>query len=146
MQLSPQMVAKHIAYLEYHLGSTLIHRTTRKQVITTIGHHYYQQCKQILNDIEEAKSTAKQLHLKPKGLLKISAPVTFGTTSVAMFTQKFLQEYPEIRIELQLSDQYVSALDEGFDGLIRIGDVQDSTLVATPLRPYRLIACAAPHY
>jgi DNA-binding transcriptional LysR family regulator len=146
MQLSPQMVAKHIAYLEYHLGSTLIHRTTRKQVITTIGHHYYQQCKQILNDIEEAESTAKQLQLKPKGLLKISAPVTFGTTSVSMFTQKFLQEYPEIRIELQLSDQYVSALDEGFDVLIRIGDVHDTTLVATPLRPYRLIVCAAPHY
>ncbi|MDQ1209183.1 DNA-binding transcriptional LysR family regulator [Acinetobacter baylyi] len=146
MNLSPQMIAKHIAYLEYRLGTTLIHRTTRKQTLTDVGQHYYQHCKRILNDIEEIESFAQQLQQEPKGHLKISAPVTFGTYNVAPFITQFLQKYPEIDVELVLSDQYVSAIDDGFDVLIRIGDVQDTTLTAHPLQPYQLVACAAPNY
>lgn len=150
LNISPQMVAKQISYLEYHLNNTLVQRTTRKQNLTEIGHGYYIRCKNILAEVDEAERFAFELDHYPKGIIRISAPVTFGASSCANFISKFLEKYPDIQIELNLSDRYVDVIDEGFDIAIRIGEpnilMMNSNLMLIPISPYRLITCASPTY
>lgn len=150
LDLSPQMVAKHITYLEYHLNTTLVQRTTRKHNLTEIGQQYYMRCKNILADVDEADRLAFELDHDPKGMIRISAPVTFGASSLSTFILKFLEKYPDIDIELILNDRYVDVIDEAFDIAIRIGELNnmgDNThLLVAPISPYRLMTCASPQY
>jgi DNA-binding transcriptional LysR family regulator len=146
LNMSPQMVAKHIALLETRLGTVLINRTTRRQHLTDVGLAYYDRCKLVLSEVEAADSLALDMHTQPKGILKVSAPVTFGAFSMSPFMTKFLMNNPEMQVDLSLSDQYVDPLKEGFEVMIRIGDLADSSLIARQLKPYRLIACASPDY
>lgn len=144
--LSPQMVAKHVAFLEGRLGATLLARTTRRQSLTDIGRAYYDRCKAILADAEAAELLARDMRTRPTGLLRVNAPVNFGTFTLAPFITRYLADYPDMRIDLTLSDRYVDLLEDGYDVAIRIGDVGDTSLAVRPLGPYRLIAAASPAY
>ncbi|POA97729.1 LysR family transcriptional regulator [Chromobacterium sinusclupearum] len=146
LEMSSQMVAKHVAALETSLGITLLNRTTRRQSLTDIGRAYYDRCKMVLAEVDAADSLAQEMHSQPKGLLRVSAPMTFGSFSLAPFVTRYLARYPEVKIDLSLSDRYVDPLEDGYEILIRIGELEDSSLIARPLAPYRLIACAAPSY
>lgn len=146
LRMSPQMVAKHVAFLEGRLGTTLINRTTRRQSLTDIGRAYYDRCKSVLSEVEAADSLALEMLEQPRGVLKVSAPITFGAFSMPPFIMRYLARYPDMQIDLSLSDHFVDPLAEGIEVIIRIGELADSSLIARPLAPYRLIACASPDY
>ena len=146
MGMSPQMVAKHVVFLEDRLGTTLLHRTTRRQSLTEVGRAYYDRCKQLLTEVEAAESIAQDMRSQPKGVLRVNAPVTFGAFSLAPFVTRYLDRYPDMQIDLTLNDRFVDPLDEGYEVMVRVGEVDDTSLIAHPLAPYRLIACASPDY
>lgn len=146
LRISPQMVAKHIARLESRLGTALINRTTRRQHLTDIGRSYYERCKIVLSEAEAADAIALEMKVTPSGTLRVNAPVTFGTSSLAPFITQYLAQYPETQVELTLSDRMVDPVEEGYEVFLRIGELSDSQMIAYPLRPYRLIACASPGY
>ncbi|RJT42286.1 LysR family transcriptional regulator [Rahnella woolbedingensis] len=146
LRISPQMVAKHIARLESRLGTALINRTTRRQHLTDIGRSYYERCKIVLSEAEAADAIALEMKVTPSGTLRVNAPVTFGTSSLAPFITHYLAQYPETQVELTLSDRMVDPIEEGYEVILRIGELSDSQMIAYPLRPYRLIACASPGY
>ncbi|MBV8048425.1 MAG: LysR family transcriptional regulator [Paludibacterium sp.] len=146
LALSPQMVARHVAQLEQHLGAALLNRTTRRQSLTDVGRAYVDRCRQILTEVEGADNIAREMLSQPRGVLRVCAPLTFGAHSLAPFVTDYLTRCPEVLIDLSLSDRLVDPLEEGFDLLVRIGDQLDPALVARPLAPYRLVACASPAY
>lgn len=146
LQMSPQMVAKHVAHLEDRLGTSLINRTTRRQSLTDVGRAYYDRCKVVLAEAEIAEATALDMKTQPTGVLRVNAPVTFGSYSLAPFVTRYLAQYPKMSIDLTLNDRAVDPLEEGYEVLLRIGDIGDNSLISHALKPYRLIACAAPDY
>lgn len=145
-QISPVMVGKHIKYLEERLGARLLARTTRRQSLTEIGQQYAEQCRQILASIHAAERGAEAMRAAPRGKLKITAPVSFGSECIAPLMADYLDAYPEVSLELNLNDRMVDLVEEGFDAAIRIGALEDSGMVARPLRPYAMVICAAPAY
>ncbi len=145
-RLSPSMVSKHINALEKRLGSTLLKRTTRTLKLTEIGKNYYENCKEILKQINDAETGAEILRGKPRGQLRVSAPIWFGSITLTPIITDFLFEYPEVSVELTLADRFVDIIDEGFDVAIRIGELDDSTYVARKLTEFEVATCASPAY
>jgi DNA-binding transcriptional LysR family regulator len=144
--LSRAAVSKHMAALEDRLDVRLLNRTTRRCSLTEAGQAFYERCRQILGDLEDAEREAGQTGLRPKGTLKVNAPMSFGTMYLAPAIPDFLGLYPEVSIDMTLNDRVVDLLEEGFDVAIRIGRLADSSLVARRLAPSRIVACAAPSY
>lgn len=144
--ISPVMVGKHIKALEERLGSRLLTRTTRRQSLTEIGRQYSERCRQILADIQAAESGAEAMRATPRGTLKISSSVSFGTQRLAPALTDYLARHPDVSVDLNLSDHVVDLIEEGYDAAIRIGTLNDSGLVARPLAPYRMMICASPAY
>lgn len=146
LDISPQMVAKHVSALERRLGARLLNRTTRKQALTELGHAYHERCRLILEEVLAADALAQTLTVVPRGVLRISAPTTFGSRRVVQFLVQFMAEHPDIEVDLVLTDRLVDLIEEGFEAVFRLGDLPDSNLAARALEPYRLIACASPSY
>ena len=144
--MSPVMVGKHIRELEERLGARLLARTTRRQSLTEIGRQYAERCRLILADIQAAESGAEAMRSTPRGTLRISAPVSFGTHRLAPAMTDYLAAWPEVSLDLDLNDRVVDMVEEGYDAAIRIGELRDSTLVARPLMDYRMMLCASPGY
>lgn len=146
LSLSPQLVGKHVSALEQHLGVRLINRTTRQHSLTETGRHFYERAKNILAEVDAAESFAQEVHLKPRGHLKINAPVTFGINALAPKLHHYLCDHPDVSVELTLTNRMVDLIDEGYDAIFRVGTLADSGLMAKTLAPYRLIAAASPEY
>lgn len=145
--MSATMAGNHVRALEQRLGMQLMHRTTRRQQVTTFGADYYARCKEILRLVAETDAQAHTMRLAPAGLLRVSAPVTFGTEALAPVLFDYLARYPDVDIELDISDRVVDLMDGGCEAAIRIGQLPpDSSLVARALAPYRLMLCASPDY
>jgi DNA-binding transcriptional LysR family regulator len=145
--MSATMAGNHIRALEQRLGTQLMHRTTRRQHLTAFGEDYYARCKEILRLVAETDVQAQTMQLAPAGQLRVSAPITFGTEALMPALPDYLARYPEVRIDLDLSDRAVDLMQDGFEAAIRIGSLPpDSGLIAKPLAPYRLMICAAPAY
>ena len=144
--ISPVMAGKHIKFLETRLGSRLLTRTTRRQSLTEIGRQYYERCRSILGEIKAAESGAEAMRAAPRGTLKVTAPVSFGTQCLAPAVTDYLALHAEVNLDLNLNDRVVDIVEEGYDAAIRIGILDDSGLVARPLTPYRMMICAAPAY
>ncbi|OYD75011.1 UNVERIFIED_ORG: LysR family transcriptional regulator [Burkholderia sp. CF145] len=144
--LSSAMVGKHIRSLETQLSTRLLTRTTRRQSLTEIGRQYYEQCRRILADVKAAESLAEAMTSAPRGTLKVTVPLTYGVEVFSPAMTDYLNQYPEVSLELDLSNRVFDLVDEGFDAVVRIGRLPDSSLVARPLKPYRMRACASPAY
>ena len=144
--MSPAMVSKHVQTLEERLGVRLLNRTTRRVSATEVGQNYYEHCVRILSDIEEAERAAGDLQTAPRGLLRVSASVSFGMRHLAPAIADYLATYPEVSIELSLDDPYVDLLEERFDVAIRLGRLADSSLIARKLGSVETILCASPAY
>lgn len=145
-RVSPAVVSKHVQAIEKRLGVQLLNRTTRRVTPTEAGQRYYQSCVRILADLEEADSAASNLNTTPRGLLKVSAPFTFGIAHVAPAIADYLGLHPEVSVELALNDRFVDLIDEGFDVAVRVGQLPDSTLIARRLMETQMILCASPLY
>lgn len=142
--LSAAMTGKYVAALEAQVGARLLQRTTRRLTLTDIGHGYYLRCKAILEAFDEANREASAAHSALRGVLRVAAPVTFGAMHLGAVVARFLQNSPEINVEVVLSDRYVDLLDAGVDVALRIGKLTDPALVARRIAPCRMTLCAAP--
>lgn len=146
LDMSSVMVTKHVAALEKRVGSKLLNRTTRSLSLTEIGGHYLQQCRQILELFERADCSAESMRASVRGTLKISAPLAFGSECLAPALPEYLAQYPEVQVDLDLSSRNSNLVEEGLDALIRIGHLEDSSLIARPLASYGTAICASPSY
>ncbi|HDS6471140.1 TPA: LysR family transcriptional regulator [Klebsiella aerogenes] len=146
LEMSAVMVGKYIALLEGQLGTRLLERNTRRQSLTDAGRVYFDEARRVLEQVANAERSVERLRLAPAGTLRVSAPVSFGASIIAPLTASFLQAWPEVRVELDLTNRMVDLVDEGIDLAIRIGDIQRTDLVAKYLAPYRMAICAAPEY
>ena len=146
LNLSAATVTRAIAALEQAVGAELFVRTTRFVRLTETGERYLADCRRILHQLEEAEAQAAGAHLLPKGKLVIAAPVVFGERLLLPLLVEFLQAYPMVDARALLVDRVVQLSEEGIDCAFRVGDLPDSTLVATPLGYVRRIVCASPSY
>jgi DNA-binding transcriptional LysR family regulator len=146
MGLSPAVVSKRISLLEQRLGARLFQRTTRQLTLTETGEGYFKRIVDILSLVEEAEDFVSRRNTKPRGSLKIAAPTTFTRMHVAPYLPQFIERFPDIQLDIHMTDNFVDIIREGFDLAIRIGELQDSSLVARKLSPDRRVICAAPLY
>lgn len=146
LDLSPQLVGRHIQRLEDRMGVTLISRSTRRQSLTDFGRDFLERARQILAEVEAAESLAETLQVRPRGRLRINAPVSFGISALSPRLPDFLTAFPEVHVALSLTNRRVDPYEEGFDAVFRVGHLSDSSLKAIPLAPYRLTVAAAPAY
>lgn len=146
MNISAAMVAKHISSLEKRLQISLIRRTTRRQSLTDFGAIFLERCRNVLLEVEAAENLAAENQSLPRGRLRVNAPVTFGSTSLAAALPDYLRAYPEVSVELFITDRVVDLVDEGYDAVIRTGELTDTSLRARALSPYEMVLCAAPSY
>jgi DNA-binding transcriptional LysR family regulator len=144
--LSPTMVGNHLQALEARLGTRLIHRTTRKQQISTFGQAYYERCVEILGLVDDAERLALDHLATPRGRLRVTAPVIFSNECLIPAIAEYCARYPEVQLDVVASDMLSDLIEDGFEAAIRIGTLQDPELVARPLRPYRLVLCASAAY
>lgn len=143
---SKATVSKHVAALEDHLRVRLLHRTTRKLNLTDEGQAYVQRARQILDDIDDAEDAVSPLGAEPRGRLHISAPNTFGAMHLSEAIAAFVERHPLVHLDIDFSDRLVNVVDEGFDVVIRITRLQDSSLIARRIAPVNMTLCAAPEY
>ncbi|MCL1140625.1 LysR substrate-binding domain-containing protein [Shewanella pneumatophori] len=144
--ISTAQVSRQISALETRLASKLFHRTTRKVSVTEVGRIYYQHCRQVLDGLEEAERAITNLQTSPRGLLKITAPVTYGEKTIAPLINDFASLYPELEVKLNLSNQKLDLVDEGYDLAIRLGHLEDSSMMAKKLSSRTQYVCASPSY
>lgn len=146
LTLSPAAVGNHIRSLEDWLGARLLHRTTRRLALTEAGEIFLERVHRILDETEEAKRAAIELQGTPRGVLRITVPITFGMHKLGPVIADYLVANPQMQIDLTLSDRTVDLLEEGYDVAIRIGNLVDSSLIARRLADMPLILCASPDY
>lgn len=146
LSLSKQFVSRRVMALEEALGVQLLIRNTRKLAVTELGLEFYERARRILGEVEEAEQAMSLRRAGPRGLLRISAPMSFGMTHLSPLVAKFLRKHADVRFDMELSDRTVDVIGEGFDMAIRIGTLADSTLIAQRLADARMIACCSPAY
>lgn len=144
--LSRAQVSKSVKQLESHLGARLLNRTTRRLSLTETGRVYYERCKSILHDIEEIENIAGEQTGKVHGRLNISAPTSFGILHLKQAIPEYLKRYPQVQISLSLSDRFIDVVAEGFDVVLRIAELEDSSLIARKIAPCQRVFCASPDY
>lgn len=144
--LSPQLVSKYVAQLEENLQTRLLNRTTRRVTLTEAGRSYFERCNQVLLDIEEMENSLGNLHQKVSGMLSISAPMSFAIHHLGALMVAFQKQYPEVDLNLQLTDKKIDILEDGIDIALRIGKLKDSALIAKKIAPINLVICASPEY
>ncbi|OUS38603.1 LysR family transcriptional regulator ['Osedax' symbiont bacterium Rs2_46_30_T18] len=144
---STSYISKEINKLEERLGVRLMNRTTRSISLTPEGELYFQQCQQIINDAEQAETSVNHHQLEPKGTLKVSCPVSFGFSHLRPVFSKFLQSFPQINLELDMSGRKVDIVADGFDVVIRTaGQLEDSSLISRHLFSSYGVTVASPEY
>ncbi len=146
MGLSQTMITKHIAALEARLGIKLFHRSTRRLSITEAGRSYLEASERILADIDAAEAAVAAERIEPRGLVRLNAPVAFGTRQIAPLLSEFAQRHPLVSVELGLNDRLVDLAEEGWNLAIRIGSLSNSSLIARRIASCRTVVCAAPSY
>ena len=146
LRLSRSAVSKYVIELEQELGAQLLVRTTRSASPTENGQAYYERCIAILADLDEADLAVARLQSEPRGLLRVNAPMSFGTLHLGRAVADFMERHPQLQIQLVLSDQLIDPVQEGFDVTLRIADLPSSSLIARKIAPALRVVCAAPSY
>lgn len=144
--ISAPMAGKHLQSLEVRLDTRLMVRTTRRQSLTEVGREYYERCRRILAEVDAADTLAEAMSATPRGVLRVTVPLTYGVHFVTPAVTEFLAAFPQIAVELDLTNRMVDIVEERFDAAVRIGALADSSFVARPLKPYAMAVCAAPGY
>lgn len=143
---SPSAVTRMVAALEEHLGARLLQRTTRQVTLTDAGSRYLERARRILADVEEAEDAVEGERTRPEGRVVISAPMGFGRLHVSPVVSAFLKRYPDVAVDLRLSDRMINLVEDGVDLAVRIGHLPDSTLVARHVGEMPRIVVASPGY
>jgi DNA-binding transcriptional LysR family regulator len=146
LRVSRSAVSKYVMELEQALGVQLLNRTTRSASPTENGRAYYERSIAILAELEEADLAVTSLQAEPRGLLRVNAPMSFGTLHLGPALVEFMEKYPELQIQLTLSDEQIDAVQEGFDVTLRIAELASSSLIARRLLGIPRVFCASPEY
>ena len=144
--LSKAMVSRYVSELEARLGVRLMQRTTRRLSLSDAGAEYLQRCVQILGELQDANAAVSATAVQAQGLLKITAPLTFGIRHLAPLWGEFLRVHPRMELEVNLNDRMVDLIEEGYDLAVRIGQLSSSSLIARRMATTRLVLCASPRY
>ena len=144
--ISTAQVSRQVSALEDRLEAKLLYRTTRKVSLTEVGDVYYQHCRSILDGLEDAERAITNLQSKPRGKIKLTAPVTYGEDSIVPLVNDFVKLYPELEVNINLTNQTVDLVDEGYDLAIRLGRLSDSTMMAKKLASRTQYVCASAAY
>ena len=144
--ISKTLISKYVAQLEDVLGVLLLQRNTRRVTTTEVGYAYYQRCLPLLEEVDELESMVRLTHMKPAGNLVLGAPTSFSELHLMPVLSEFTRSYPDVKIDLRLTDRFVDIVEDGIDIAIRIGNLEDSSLIARKIAPIRLITCASPQY
>lgn len=139
-------VSRRLSELEARLGVQLLRRTTRRLNLTDTGRGFYERCRRILADLEEAEAAVSQAHATLRGRLRVAAPLSFGLRHLGPAITEFMQAHPQVEFDLDFNDRQVDLLAEDIDVAIRIARLEDSSLVARRLWSSRLVLCASPAY
>ena len=146
LKVTSSVASKHVAKLEQALGVRLLNRSTRKISLTEAGAAYYEHCARIVEEVESSKRAIAELQAVPRGLLKVTAPVTFANTRLGPILREFFQKFPEIQVDLNASNRLMDLAEEGYDVAIRIARTLPPNVVARELRRVRWHLCASPEY
>lgn len=144
--MTKSKVSKSITSLEYDLGVKLLHRTTRKLSLTEAGEIYFQNTIKGMHHLEAAKVSASELRKVPKGNLRILVPMSFGRLHLAPIVTSFMKKYPEITIEMEMSDEKPDLLVKGFDLALRAGNLENSSFIGRKLCPLNSVICTSKSY
>lgn len=147
LDTSTTAVSRHVAFLEEHLGARLLNRTTRRISMTDVGEAFFGRTQNILSDIADAESIAGEGSTSLSGLLRISAPLSFGISKLSHWLPSFLDKYPDLKLDVDLNDRVIDLAAEGMDVAVRIGRQPASpNLITRRLAPVRMRICAAPQH
>lgn len=146
LNLAKSALSKRLSALEAHLGITLLNRTTRSQQLTDNGKVYYQQCKRIIDDVNEIESSLQNKQCALHGNIKATVPLSFGLSHLSPAIIKFNSIHPDISFELDFSDRKSAIIKEGYDLAIRIGELDDSNLMARKITTVKTLLTASPDY
>jgi LysR family transcriptional regulator for bpeEF and oprC len=146
LQLATPQVSRMVAALEAHLGARLLNRTTRSISLTEDGEAYYDRCLRVLAEVDDMEAELTHAKLNPQGRIKVNLPSLLAKTAIIPALPEFFALYPDIQIEMGLSDRQVDIVEEGVDCVIRTGELEDSGLVARRLGNLPRVTCAAPSY
>ena len=144
--LSKQFVSRRLMALEERLGVRLLNRSTRRLDPTPLGQSYYESSLRLLNEVEQVEQGIAGQTSEPRGTVRVSAPLSFAVAHLGCLLPEFLQRYPQVSVEVDLSDRSVDLLGEGYDLALRIGVLEDSTLIARRLAAIDRVYCASPDY
>ncbi len=146
LRLSRSAMSKSVADLEQSLGVQLLHRTTRHASPNESGQVYFERALGILADIDAADQAVQHLQSTPRGLLRVNAPMSFGTLRLGPAIADFMELYPDLRIQLFLSDDLLDPVQDGFDVTLRIAELESSSLIARKIVRINRVTCASPNY
>lgn len=146
MGMTKSSVSKAVAKLEHALGASLLNRNTRHLSLTEIGASFYDYCTRIHLEAEEAHQMIESLNAQPRGMLKVAASVAFGTLHIAPAIAEFMHRYPQLEIDMTITDRSVDLIEEGYDVVITVTRDLPLSLVARRLAPIRRNLCATPSY
>ena len=146
LRVAKSMVSRRVSELEQRLGVQLLQRTTRRQSLTDSGREFYQRAAQILADLDEAEDFVADAHCQIAGRIRLALPLGFGVSQLAEPISQFMRAHPAIEIDIDLSDRLVDLVAENIDLAIRIGELEDSSLIARRLALVHFAVCASPEY
>jgi DNA-binding transcriptional LysR family regulator len=144
--IGKSVISRRVSELEDHLGALLLHRTTRQLSLTDAGRAFYPRAVQVLEDLSDAEQSVSQAQQELSGRIRLAAPLTFGLLHLAPALTAFMDQHPKVVLDVDFNDSEVNLVQEGIDLALRIGVLADSTMVARPLAPIRMLACASPGY
>jgi len=144
--LSKQFVSRRLMQLEERLGVRLLNRSTRRLDVTLLGQSYYESALRLLNEVEQVEQGIAGQNSQPRGTIRLSAPLSFAVEHLGCLLPEFLRAYPEVSVEVDLSDRSVDLLSEGYDLVLRIGTLEDSTLIARRIASVERVYCCSPGY
>ncbi|MFP3246954.1 MAG: LysR family transcriptional regulator [Paraburkholderia sp.] len=148
MEMSAAMASKHVMHLEQQLGARLLNRTTRRVAPTEAGREYYERLSQVLTELDEAEQAVGAASVVPQGRLRVSSLSAFGLSHVMSAVADYAAQYPQVTVEMTLSDRVVELIDEGYDVAIRASPhgLKSSSLIARQIATAHLVLCASPEY
>jgi DNA-binding transcriptional LysR family regulator len=146
LRLSRSAISKYVAELEQNLGVQLLNRTTRHASPNESGQLYFERALTVLSELDAADQAVAQAESTPRGLLRINAPMSFGTLRLGPAIAGFMEKYPEVRLQLVLSDELLDPVQDGFDVTLRIAELESSSLIARKITPIERAVCASPEY
>ena len=144
--LSKQFVSRRLIQLEDRLGVRLLNRSTRRLDVTPLGQSYYESALRLLGEVEQVEQGIAGQNSEPRGTLRLSAPLSFAMAHLGCLLPLFLQRHPHVSVEVDLSDRPVDLIGEGYDLVLRIGTLEDSTLIARRIGSVQRVYCASPEY